>query len=222
MEIKTKGIVLRSFRKGENDNISVIFTREAGKLLASSKGTSKPGGKLRPSLEKCSLSDFSFTKKNKGSEFCSLVSAKIITQFEGLRSSPAGLGFSMQAIELLDRFLELEGPEAGLFDMTEDVFMAASNAKPGQTGALRAYFKVNLLKLLGFDILKLPGYIDGKSAPRAVLDGIKAAGEAGSTDEAAAISGPMRGINGFIDSYIVNVLGREVLSLRLPEVFFDG
>jgi DNA repair protein RecO len=152
MELKTEGIVLKRYKKGENDDITVIFTRAAGKVLVSSRSTRKMSSKLRPTLELFSLNEYHLEKRKKESQFYTLIQSKSLKMFENMRVSLRKIGFSYLVVELLNKFLQLEDGQAGLFELTKNVLHVVDSGNYINIENMESYFKLKLLELSGFDI----------------------------------------------------------------------
>ncbi|HPD19519.1 MAG TPA: recombination protein O N-terminal domain-containing protein, partial [Candidatus Goldiibacteriota bacterium] len=87
MEIKTDGIVLKRYKSGESDDITIIFTLQNGKVMVSSKSTQKISSKLRSCLEIFSYNKYHLIKKNNNSQFFKLIGAEHVKMFENIRTS---------------------------------------------------------------------------------------------------------------------------------------
>ncbi len=78
MDLKIKGIVLKSLDSGEKDKIITVFSLEKGILRAKLKGVKNSGSKLKFAKEIFCFADFTLTEKN---GFFTIISADCIDSF---------------------------------------------------------------------------------------------------------------------------------------------
>lgn len=212
MELKTEGIVLKRYKKGENDDITVIFTRAAGKVLVSSKSTGKMSSKLRPTLELFSLNEYHLDKRKKESQLYILISSKSLKMFENMRVSLRKIGFSYLVVELLNKFLQLEDSQAGLFELTKNVMHAVDSGGYVNIENVESFFKLKLLELSGFDITEDLSFLKQRKAgseTASLLHAIRISGDPGKLD---IEYDRIRELNMVIDAYIIQVLGEDISS----------
>lgn len=214
MELKTEGIVLKRYKKGENDDITVIFTRVKGKVLVSSKSTRKMGSKLKPTLELFSLNDYQLEKKKKDSQFYVLVQSKPLKMFENMRISLRKIGFSYLVVELLNKFLQLEDAHEELYDLTKNVLHSVDSGEYANIENVESYFKLKLLEMSGFDITEDDSYMKSRGAGVEMPKILEMIASSGSPEKLEIEYARIREINKLIDSYIINILGEDINSAK--------
>lgn len=213
MEVKTDGIVLKRFRKGEQDDLCVIFTKKAGKALVTAKSSRRLSSKLKPVLEPCSLNSYCLYKGSESSGYYRLTQGKPLKMFEKIRQDLHRITFYYTAAELTDKFMEVEDTDEGVF---EDLLEVLALAEEGEElPPLEAYFKIKLLQSAGFSVRDNRAYIASSAAgpgvekfSRAIDAGAKAGSQGLSRAE-------IKEMNRFLDYYIMSVLGEEIKSFGL-------
>lgn len=215
MELKTEGIVLKRYKSGEADDITVIFTSDFGKLLISSKSTRKLSSRLKFCLESFSYNNYHLIKKNKDSKFFKLIGATHIKMFENIRMSLRKLGFAYLVVELLNKFLEMEDESKEIFELTKNVLHIVDSDLYPNIELLEIFFKLKLLKLCGFDLTKDNNYLKNRDMKfRHSLDTIL---DAISPHKLKFDYDILREINILINSYIINILGEDIHSSKFLE-----
>lgn len=216
MELKTEGIVLKRYKSGEADDISVIFTSDCGKVLVSSKSTQKISSKLKFSLEIFSYNNYHLIKKSRNSQFFRLIGAEHIKMFENIRASLRKIGFAYLIVELLNKFLEVEEENQEIFKLTKNVLHIIDSDLYPNVELLESFFKLKLLKLCGFDLTKDGNYLKNKDIKfkhslNTILDAI-------APHKLKFDFNILREINMLINSYIINILGEDVHSSKFLEL----
>jgi len=215
MEIKTEGIVLKRYRTGEADDITLIFTLQNGKVLVSSKGTQKISSKLKFCLEIFSYNRYHLIKKNNNSQFFRLIGAEHIKMFENIRESLRKIGFAYLVVELLNKFLEIEDESPEIFELTKTVLHIIDSDLYPNVELLESFFKLKLLKLCGFDLTKDSNYLQNKDTR--FKHSLNTILEAIMPQKLKFDFDILRDINMTINSYIINVLGEDVHSSKFLE-----
>lgn len=215
MELKTEGIVLKRYKSGEVDNITVIFTSDFGKVLVSSKSTQKISSKLKFSLEMFSYNNYYLIKRSRNSKFFRLIGAEPIKMFENVRKSLRKIGFAYLVVELLNKFLEIEDENRKIFELTKNVLYIIDSNLYSNVELLEIFFKIKLLKLCGFDLTKDSNYLKNKdikfkNSINTILDAIM-------PHNLKFDLNILMDINLLINSYIVNILGEDVRSSKFLE-----
>jgi len=215
MELKTEGIVLKNYNKGENDNITVIFTREEGKVLVSSKSTRKIKSKLKFCIELFSLNKYFLVRKNKGSKYYTLAQAEPLRTFESVRNSLRKIGFSYLVVDLLNKFLQLEDPHVELFDITKEVLHVVDGGAYSNIENVEAFFKLKLLSLAGFNLSDDSAFLSSSDAVKKVKETVSEVKKSDNPSKLDIEYSLIREANMLIDSYIIHQLGEDVASLRM-------
>ena len=222
MELKTDGIVLKRYRQGETDDITVIFTRDMGKVLVSSKSTRKLSSKLKPALELFSLNRYVLVKGRKDSRYFTLTQAENVKMFESTRLSLRKIGFSYLVMELLNKFTEIEDPNSELFDLALDIMNIVESGDYSNVENIESFFKLRILKYSGYDLTGDAEYLREKRVAKeakALLATILDAPDAKKLDVEYDI---IRDLNMLIDSYIIYILGEDIFSARFLQGLKDG
>jgi DNA repair protein RecO len=214
MELKTEGIVLKKFKQGEADDVTVIFTRELGKVLVNSKSTHKMESKLKPSLELFSLNNYYLVKAKKDSRYFRLVQAETVRMFESMRMSLRKIGFSYLIVELLNKFTEIEDPHQELYDDAREIMNIVESGDYSNIENLESYFKLKILRYSGFDITKDISHLKDRNISKEMKNLLVSIMEAGDPKGLDVNYDIIRDINMLIDSYIVYVLGEDIFSSK--------
>jgi recombinational DNA repair protein (RecF pathway) len=217
MELKTEGIVLKRFKKGESDDITVIFSREAGKILVSSRSTRKISSKLKFAIELFSLNNYQLEKRNKDSQFFALINAQSLKMFENMRVSLRKIGFSYLVVELLNKFLQLEDKHEDLYGITKELLHIVDAGEYANIENVESFFKLKLLTLSGFDMTGDQAYLKSRRVGgeiKRLIESIESSNSAGGLDTEYS---KIREINKVIDSYIIHVLGEDIFSTKFLE-----
>ncbi|MBP7792835.1 MAG: DNA repair protein RecO [Candidatus Goldbacteria bacterium] len=215
MEIKTDGIVLKRYKSGESDDITIIFTLQNGKVMVSSKSTQKISSKLRSCLEIFSYNKYHLIKKNNNSQFFKLIGAEHVKMFENIRTSLRKIGFAYLVVDLLNKFLEMEDANREIFELTRDVLHIVDSELYPNIELLESFFKLKLLKFCGFDMTKDNNYLKNKDAKfKSNLNTILYVKE---VQKLKFDFDVLKDINMLINSYIINILGEDVHSSKFLE-----
>jgi len=215
MEIKTDGIVLKRYKSGESDDITIIFTLQNGKVMVSSKSTQKISSKLRSCLEIFSYNKYHLIKKNNNSQFFKLIGAEHVKMFENIRTSLRKIGFAYLVVDLLNKFLEMEDANREIFELTRDVLHIIDSELYPNIELLESFFKLKLLKFCGFDMTKDNNYLKNKDANfKSNLNTILYVKE---VQKLKFDFDVLKDINMLINSYIINILGEDVHSSKFLE-----
>ena len=218
MELKTEGIVLKRYRKGENDDITVIFTRDAGKILAASVSTRKPSSKLKITLDPFSLNTYSLLKKNENSGYFRLIQSAPVKMYQEMRKDLKKIGYFYLVAELVDKFLGVEDKNEDVFCMVKELFSLVDSGKYHDIGLLEGYFKVRLLKFAGFTISDNAVYMSKARVGSVIKTAMK---EIEKEDDVLRFSiekETIKEMNEFIDFYIISILGEEIRSSKFIEM----
>ena len=217
MEIKTEGIVLKSHRSGEKDDITFIFTRELGKVMVTSKGTRKLSSRLKPALELFSINKYHLLKSRKESKYFTLINAEPVKMFQNMRNSLRKIGFCYLVVELLNKFTEVEDPHEELYDAAKQIMDIVESGQYSNIENIESYFKLMILKYAGYDLAKDSLYLKDHSISgeiRELFRMIISSPDAAKLDVDYNI---IREINMAIDAYVIYTLGEDVYSTKFIE-----
>ena len=139
------GVTLRRSPVREADLISVIYTREHGKLELLARGAQRLTSKLMGHLEPLTLVRVSIAR---GRSMDQVTEAEVVNAFPAARSGYENSARGLYVAELVDGFSALSAVNAELFDLTVQTLEALGAARNSDL-ALR-YFDLQLLRLSGF------------------------------------------------------------------------
>ena len=139
------GVTLRRSPVREADLISVIYTREHGKLELLARGAQRLTSKLMGHLEPLTLVRVSVAR---GHSMDQITEAEVVNAFPAVRSGYENSARGLYVAELVDGFSALSAVNAELFDLTVQTLEALGTASNADL-ALR-YFDLQLLRLSGF------------------------------------------------------------------------
>lgn len=148
MTILTDAYVLRKSRRGDFDRQYVLFTKDLGKITVLAKGAMKISSKLAPHLDFFYLTEVMVAQ---GQAFYRLAGAKIkavyLKDYSDLLKRNAACFF----LETADILIVEKNPDAGVFGIMTDFFVALSASKTDRESHLilnKALYE--LLSRLGY------------------------------------------------------------------------
>ena len=142
---RTIGLTLRKSPIGEADLLSVLFTREHGKLELRARGARRLTSRLMGHFEPLTLLRLSVAR---GRSLDVVAEAEVVTAFPEVKTDYAVTARGLYVAELVDAFSALSVSNAGLFDLAVQT-LEAIGEKPAADLPLR-YFDLHLLNLSGF------------------------------------------------------------------------
>jgi DNA repair protein RecO (recombination protein O) len=153
MEYRYTGIILSKRDVGETDRLYNIFTFEAGKILCLAKGVRKSQAKLAGFLENYILTEI-FIAKNQG--MGKIKGSLVENNFPNLRKNYDALMKTSKAVKILDKLLNREDKEGGVFLLLRDFLYAmdkaANGKKEDKIEILYLGFVFKLFEQLGYKI----------------------------------------------------------------------
>ena len=144
---KLTGIVLKKQNYREADQIITIFTKELGKVRVMARGLRKPGSKLAYSMQDLALVEIEMVKSN----IPSLISARPLAQFIGVRESLTALAAAFYASELLLKTTPDENPSPEVYDLILEYLKFLEN-NPKESDFTAYAFALKLMSCIGFSI----------------------------------------------------------------------
>ncbi len=214
MELKTEGMVLKRFKQGESDDVTIIYTRELGKVMVNSKSTRKMESRLRTALELFSLNKYHLVKSKKDSKYFRLIQAEPVKMFESIRMSLRKIGFAYLVVELLHKFTELEDPHSDMFDIAKGIMELVESGKYSNVENIESYFKLRVLKMAGFDINVDDNYLKENHVTKEMKNLLAAISAAAEPEKLDVEYDVIREINMLIDAYMIYILGEDIFSAR--------
>ena len=139
------GLTLRRSPVREADLLSVIYTREHGKLELLARGAQRLTSKLVGHLEPLTLVRVSVAR---GRSMDQVTEAEVVDAFPGVKSGYENSARGLYVAELVDGFSALSAANAELFNLAIQTLATLETAANAEL-ALR-YFDLQLLRLSGF------------------------------------------------------------------------
>ena len=139
------GITLRRSPVREADLLTVIYTREHGKLELLARGAQRLTSKLMGHLEPLTLVRVSVAR---GRSIDQVTEAEVVDAFPGVKRGYENSARGLYVAELVDGFSALSAANAELFDLAAQTLEALGNARNAEL-ILRC-FDLQLLRLSGF------------------------------------------------------------------------
>jgi DNA repair protein RecO (recombination protein O) len=144
--LRSKAIVLRTYRVGEADKIVVFFTLELGKIRGMAKGARRPRSRFGSSLEVGTEVELTFFEKE-GRELVSVDRCDIVRSGFRQFGEPilaTALGY---VTDLADAFVPEREPNPRIYRLLRAILASLSSASDAETRA--RYFEAWLLRLSG-------------------------------------------------------------------------
>ena len=139
------GVTLRRSPVREADLLTVMYTREQGKLELLARGAQRLTSKLMGHLEPLTLVRVSIAR---GRSMDQVTEAEVVNAFPAVKSGYENSARGLYVAELVDGFSALSAANAELFNLTVQTLDALGTASNADL-ALR-YFDLQLLRLSGF------------------------------------------------------------------------
>jgi DNA repair protein RecO (recombination protein O) len=114
MEYKYSGIVLGKIDIGETDRLYVVYTREAGRVLAKAIGVKKPNAKLAGNLEPLTYSEI-FLAKGRGQG--NITGAIAVENFLEIKNNIEALEKVFEAMKIFSRLVTQEEKDERIFHL---------------------------------------------------------------------------------------------------------
>ena len=147
--IKTRAIVLRSWRMGETSKRVTFYTEERGKLTAIAKGARKPKSKYGGCLELMNEVDVVvYVRPDR--DLQTLSDCDLHRSFPELVANVERLSFGSAASELVDRLTIDYEPNKRLYGCLSGVLGALEEVSPTQMEPLFWYFQLRVCQALGY------------------------------------------------------------------------
>ena len=139
------GLTLRRSPVREADLLTVMYTREHGKLELLARGAQRLTSKLMGHLEPLTLVRVSIAR---GRSMDQVTEAEVVNAFPAVRNGYENSARGLYVAELVDGFSALSAANAELFNLTVQTLEGLDAARDADL-ALR-YFDLQLLRLSGF------------------------------------------------------------------------
>lgn len=146
----TPGLVLSSWEYRETDKLSVIYTRDLGKVRARFIGVKRPHGKLKAMSEPMVLGEYRLHLRD-GAEVGIAAGGMLTSSFPRLRRRLDRTLSGLEVLELLDRLTTFWKPNEDKFDLARETLLSLE--KGGADWVVSA-FALRLLESAGFGMGK--------------------------------------------------------------------
>jgi DNA repair protein RecO (recombination protein O) len=147
--VKSRAIVLRSYKLGETSKLVVCYTRDYGKVRLVAKGGRKGGGRFGAALEPLMVSRVVFYLKE-GRGLSLLSEAGIEREFPSMRRDVVRMAYGSAVVELIDRLIHERESDSGLFDNVERSLAEMDQADEEQLDDVLWRFELSLAAALGY------------------------------------------------------------------------
>ncbi len=146
------GLVLRRRKHLEFDVKVLIFLRDAGKVVAISRGGQRLTSKLKALHEPFTQADFQLFATHDGHNG-RLAGGRLIDSHIGLRTNPGAFLWASRALEIVDLLIPYRAPASDVYDILRRSL--AEFAVQSDVSAVWVSFVAALLKTLGHgDVLE--------------------------------------------------------------------
>lgn len=142
---RSAGIVIGRTNFGEADRIIRFITPEHGKLSAVAKGVRKIKSRMSGHLEPFSDTELQLAS---GRNLDVITSARLLWYPHDLVTDYAQVEFAYALATSIDRLVEADHPQPGLYDVTKQALHALNSS--GASAILELWFKLRLLDCLGY------------------------------------------------------------------------
>lgn len=146
--IETESLILKSYSLSEADRIIVLFTRDQGLIRGVAKGARRLKSKFGSSLEPFSIVNAEYFQKD-DRELVSIQNVELVRSSFEVASVPAYLKTFSYFADLIQAFMPLNDPNPTLYRMVRACIDTKVN-DPADLAAIRLYFEVWLLRLVGY------------------------------------------------------------------------
>ncbi len=147
--VKSRAIVLRTYRLGETSKVVVCYTEDHGKVRLVAKGARKGGGRLGAALEPLMVSGVVFYKRP-GRELSLVSQAEIEREFPALRRDVVRMAYGSAVLELVNKLVSGEEPDAALFGLVVGALEEMDGVPPAELDPSLWRFELAIATALGY------------------------------------------------------------------------
>lgn len=147
----TRAIVLKKNNYQDSHRIFTLFTYEYGKIAALARGVRKISSKRSGNLDTLNLVSIKISESDNG--FKHIDEVKTINSFKNIKNSLEKSTKAYYMAELILKSLEEDHRDISLFNLFEKALKILDKSICDDAIAV-AYFELNLLRLLGYQIPK--------------------------------------------------------------------
>ncbi len=146
--VKSRAIVLRTYKLGETSRIVVCYTEDYGKVRLVAKGVRKGGGRFGAALEPFMVSGVVFYHRP-GRELSLVSQAEILREFPALRRDVVRMAYAAAVLELVDRLISESEPDRPIFELIGRTLGTMETASAAELDGAFWGFELALADALG-------------------------------------------------------------------------
>ena len=147
--VKTKAIVMRSWRMGETSKLVTFYTEDYGKIKVTAKGARKPKSKFGAALELMTeLQAVCYLRDDR--ELQTLSDCDLLRTFPSLLGDLQLMSYGSAACEMIDRMTIDQEPNKRIYACLKGVLRGLGEVTSQQVEPLFWYFQVRLAEALGY------------------------------------------------------------------------
>ena len=147
--VKSRAVVLRTYRLGETSSIVVCYTKRFGKVRLVAKGARKGGSRLGGALEPLLVSGVVFYRRE-GKDLSLVSQAEVEHEFPGLRRDVVRMAYGSAVAELVDKLVPGEESDPPLFGVIVGALHEIDSAPEADLDAALWRFELALACELGY------------------------------------------------------------------------
>jgi DNA repair protein RecO (recombination protein O) len=147
--VKTKAIVLRTYKMGETSKLVTLYTADFGKIKVTAKGARKPKSKFVGALELMTMIHAVCYMRDER-DLQTLSDCDLVRLFPALRHDLRRMAYGSAACELVERLTIENEPNQRLFRYLEGVLQALEEVDLDQAETLFWYFQLRLADAMGY------------------------------------------------------------------------
>lgn len=147
--VKSRAIILRTYKLGETSKVVVCYTRDYGKVRLVAKGGRTGGTRFGAALEPMMVSGVLFYLRE-GRDLLLVSKAEIVRDFPELRRDLERMAFAGAVLEVADRLLAEREGDPCVFDLIEGALGDLATGAPDLLDAAFWSFELSLASALGY------------------------------------------------------------------------
>lgn len=136
---KLEGIVLKARPYGETNKVVILMTEQAGKIAVMARGAKKPSSRLAGVTQPFTHGHF-LVQKGKG--MGTLQQGEAISSMRHIQQDILVTAYASYIMEIVDRLVENDRPEPGVFNMLRQALQAIEDGYDPQAIALFVQWKM--------------------------------------------------------------------------------
>lgn len=149
MICRTEGLVIRGYRMSESSKVSLIYTRESGKIRVAARGARRPKSKFGASLEPITLGSFVYYRRE-NRELQTLSEADILYAFPGIKQDYDRIAYASAVCDLLNSMTPDEDRNALLYSVTVDTLRWLETVPKDAVEVPLWYYELHAAAALGY------------------------------------------------------------------------